>query len=272
MLRYAIKTMELESTFSLLNRVLGVRITFFDADEKELPLESLKEMSPYCSEKRKNPEFNERCKLCDRQNIKRIKNQKAIQVYHCHHGLLEGIIPLYDKQDIYLGSIVFGQIRDVDRKMGGKLDARLARLLGQLPAYSMEKARDTGKLLKFVGEYIIHNEMIRYNNLQWVDKIESYIGAHMNRKISVKDLAMATGYSQSFIHHRFRTEFGMPPLKYIRKLKMENARKMFEEGKNVGEVSELLGFYDQFHFSRTFKKHWKVTPCSCRHLLFNIRK
>ena len=259
MIRFGINTKELESTISLISRVLGIRVTFFDAEGKELKFQSLRKMTPYCMVRRREKEFEARCFECDKLHLEAAKASRKGQIYHCHDKLIEGIIPLYDNSGIYLGSIFFGQIRDV-RGHRKDLTARHGRLYSQLPSYSFGKADEIGTLLKYVSEYVIHSEIIKRNNFPWADKAESYIGANIGKKISIAALAKQTGYSASFIHHRFKEDFGMSPAKYILGRKMKEARQKLLEGKSVGETASELGFYDQFHFSKTFKKYFGHSP------------
>ncbi len=94
--------------------------------------------------------------------------------------------------------------------------------------------------------------------------MESYITSNYGKRISVSSLARETGYSASFIHHRFKEDFGMSPAKYILARKMKTSRKMLLEGKSVGETAGELGFYDQFHFSKVFKKYFGHPPSEFR--------
>ena len=56
----------------------------------------------------------------------------------------------------------------------------------------------------------------------------------------------------------------MSPAKYILGGKMKAARKMLLEGKSAGETASALGFYDQFHFSKSFKKFYGHAPSSLK--------
>ena len=134
LIRYGINTRELESTISLISRVLGIRVTFFDAEGRELKFQSLRKMTPYCIARRRDRKFEAGCFECDKKHLEAARASRKIQIYHCHDKLIEGIIPLYDNSDIYLGSIVFGQIRDSSIRRRG-LTGKLARLYSKLPSF-----------------------------------------------------------------------------------------------------------------------------------------
>lgn len=258
--QYAIATAEMDQVMSRLHRLFDIRITFFDMQEHELRYFDMKPMSPFCAALRRKKQLNEQCAACDRFHLAEAKRTRDVHIYHCHAGLIEGMVPLYDRRNIYLGAIVFGQLRDKTRTVDNQWTPALERKYKELPVYTVEKARDVGHLLKCVSESIIDQELIRYRNKPWVEKIESYIEKHLHEKITTEDLAKEIGRSASFVAHHFATEFGQTPRQYILKRRMEEAKLMLENGMSVQATAERLGFYDAFHFSKTFKRFWKKSP------------
>lgn len=263
-IQYAIATSEMDQIMSRLHRLFDIRITFFDMQEHELRYFDMKPMSPFCAALRKNKKMNEQCNACDRFHLAEAKRLKDVHIYHCHSGLIEGMVPLYDRRNIYLGAIVFGQLRDSTRAAEGSWSAALKTKYHNLPVYTVDKARDVGHLLKCVSESIIDHELIRYRNKPWAEKLESYIEKHLHKKITTDQLAAEVDRSASFVAHHFATEFGQTPRQYILKRRMEEARLMLENGQSVQDTAEKLGFYDAFHFSKTFKRFWNKPPGACR--------
>lgn len=262
--RYTLSAGELDRIMGLLYRLLDVRITFFDMQEYELGGFEAKPMSAYCSRRRQDPEFRETCRQCDHMHLKTAKSERDVHIYHCHSGLLEGVVPLYDNRNIYLGAIVFGQLRDANRTVPGVLRGTIRRLFLRLPARTFEQVRDIGYLLKFVSEYIIGREVIRYRNKPWAETLEDFIEQNLPRRIGLHALGQAVGKSATFVSHRFPAEFGQSPRQYILRRKMEEAKLMMQNGARVQEAAERLGFYDAFHFSKAFKKYWKAPPIAFR--------
>jgi AraC-like DNA-binding protein/ligand-binding sensor protein len=246
-----------------LHRLFGIRITFFDMQEHELEYFQVKPMSAFCSALRKKKEMAEQCAACDRFHLVEAKRLRDVHIYHCHAGLIEGMVPLYDRRNIYLGAIVFGQLRDRTAAANEKWSSSLKTKHGNLPVYTVEKARDVGHLLKCVSESIIDNELIRYRNKPWAEKLESYIEKHLHGKITTDQLAAEVGRSASFVAHHFATEFGQTPRQYILKRRMEEAMQLLENGMSVQAAAARLGFYDAFHFSKTFKRFWNRSPSEC---------
>jgi AraC-like DNA-binding protein len=140
----------------------------------------------------------------------------------------------------------------------------LKKLYSKLPACSVEKATDIGHLLKCVSESIIDAELIRYRNKAWVEKLETHIESNLHEKITTGQLAATVGRSASFVAHHFEREFGQTPRQYILKRRMEEAKILLESGTSVQAAAGRLGFYDAFHFSKTFKRYWGKPPSSYR--------
>lgn len=260
MQNYNIKSNEFDNIMTLLYRVFDIRITLFDLQEHEIPYFHIKEMSGYCKERRKDCLFNEECVKCDTANLKIAKAKKEVHIYRCHEGLWEGIVPLYNKNNNYLGSIVFGQLRERGQAAPGNLSKRLQKLYGSLPEFTDKQLRDIGELLKYLSEYIIENELIKYQNKPWAEKVEAYIDDHLTDKITLEGLGRVVSRSATFISHHFEEEFGMSPKQYILKKKMEAAMAMLTQGESVYNTAANLAFYDEFHFSKSFKTYWGQTP------------
>lgn len=260
MLNYVVQTEKMNEVMNLLFRVLDIRITFFDLEESELDYFDIKQMSPFCHYYRMtDPSFECECIKCDRENLLIAKRTGNVHVYHCHSGLLEGIVPLYDKRKTYLGAIVFGQLRDKDREYEYR-SGKEKELLEKTRFLSVQELCDIGELLKHIGEYIIESEIIKNKNKLWTERVEDYIAEHLNEKITLAHLAKYIDRSPSFVSQNFPREFGFPLKSYILKQKMKLAKDMLESGKSVKQTAFELGFYDEFHFSKKFKSYYKKPP------------
>lgn len=259
MLNYITRYPDLDKIMGLLYRILDIRITFFDMQGYEQETFNIKEMSEFCTQFRNRKENDEKCIACDFKHLRFAKEARTNHVYHCHKGLLEGVIPLYDRHQIYLGAIVFGQLRDVDFDFEST-DPEEEKLYFQLKTFSLKEMDDIALLLKLVSEYIIENEIIKYKNKPWVERIDNYIKQNLDQNITIKRMAAEIGRSPSFLSHNFPREFGMSPKQFILKEKMIKAKEKLEEGESVRNTALDLGFYDEFHFSKTFKSYWQLPP------------
>ena len=82
---------------------------------------------------------------------------------------------------------------------------------------------------------------------------------------SVAKIAKQMGMSESSLAHKTKETLGISPAKAFSNYKMEKAMMMLR-GTNLSikEISISLGFKDQFHFSKAFKKRFNIPPSSAR--------
>ena len=253
---YLINTTEMSRIFELLNGILKIRITFFDSQGNEVKTLNVQESSSFCRRLRCTPQFDKLCCECDRKNLELCQQKHDVHVYHCHAGLLEGIVPLYKSDNSYLGAIVFGQVRDSEQPP--KEDWEISS--DDLQHSTVAEMYKTGALLKYLGEYICENELIKRCSQPWTTLFEEYVQSHLNQEITLPGVAHAINRSISFVAHNVPQEFGMTLKKYVREKRMIKAAEMLANGKLVRECAFELGYKDEFYFSRDFKKYFGYAP------------
>lgn len=82
-------------------------------------------------------------------------------------------------------------------------------------------------------------------------------------RISMRDLAVETGYSRQHVGRRFRAEFGLSPKTAARVVRFERARHMLAAVPpfvSIGQVAASCGYYDQAHLYRDFARLAGCTP------------
>lgn len=88
-----------------------------------------------------------------------------------------------------------------------------------------------------------------------------YIDSHLYEKISLQDLADETGNSNVYISSRFKKELGMTLSDYVLERKIEEAKHLLLfTDYSFQEISTLLNFTSQSHFTQRFKQVCKQTP------------
>ena len=85
--------------------------------------------------------------------------------------------------------------------------------------------------------------------------------------LSQQQLADACGVSPAYLCRLFRKFGKQTPYQYLTRARMNLAAdKLLDESVSITEVADQLGFTDPFHFSRTFKKVYGVSPSAFRAL------
>ena len=81
---------------------------------------------------------------------------------------------------------------------------------------------------------------------------------------SLADLAADLGLSRYQLLRAFRTTMGMPPYAWLAQHRVTRARGLLESGRRPAEVAALVGFADQAHLTRWFRRVLGVTPAAFR--------
>jgi AraC-like DNA-binding protein len=79
---------------------------------------------------------------------------------------------------------------------------------------------------------------------------------------SLGELAAITGLSQFALLRAFRQETGMPPHAYLIQLRVRRARQLLDGGQAPADVAAQIGFADQAHLTRHFKRVVGVPPAA----------
>ncbi|KUN05046.1 AraC family transcriptional regulator [Streptomyces yokosukanensis] len=77
-------------------------------------------------------------------------------------------------------------------------------------------------------------------------------------------LAADLGLSRYQLLRAFRTAMGIPPYAWLAQYRVSKARGLLEAGLRPAEVAGLVGFADQAHLTRWFRRVLGVTPAAYR--------
>ncbi|MDX3243930.1 AraC family transcriptional regulator [Streptomyces sp. ME18-1-4] len=81
---------------------------------------------------------------------------------------------------------------------------------------------------------------------------------------SLSDLAADLGLSRYQLLRAFRTTTGIPPYAWLAQYRVTRARALLEAGLRPAEAASLVGFADQAHLTRWFRRVMGVTPAAYR--------
>jgi AraC-like DNA-binding protein len=79
---------------------------------------------------------------------------------------------------------------------------------------------------------------------------------------ALAELAAMTGLSQFALLRAFRAATGLPPHAYLNQLRVRRARLFLDEGIPAADVAAQVGFADQAHLTRHFKRVVGVPPAA----------
>ncbi|MDE8037558.1 YSIRK-targeted surface antigen transcriptional regulator [Erysipelothrix rhusiopathiae] len=88
----------------------------------------------------------------------------------------------------------------------------------------------------------------------------NYIHTNITLPLKVSELASYFSVHETTLRRRFKAEINISLSQYIIIKKVEESKILLEQKYSVSDISNLLGFYDSSHFSKSFKKHFGITP------------
>jgi len=93
-----------------------------------------------------------------------------------------------------------------------------------------------------------------------VRKAMAYLREHYQEAVGLDELAGLTRMNGFYLAHAFRKYSGMPPHAFLTRVRVERARSLLICGMPPGKVATEVGFADQSHLYRHFKKICHLTP------------
>jgi AraC family transcriptional regulator len=94
-----------------------------------------------------------------------------------------------------------------------------------------------------------------------LEPIIKFITDNLGRRIKVIELSTMLNMSEKYFIHYFSNTIGVTPLVYMNQVKMNKAKVYLYQGRySIKEISYMLGYADQYTFSKAFKKHYHVSP------------
>jgi AraC-like DNA-binding protein len=100
---------------------------------------------------------------------------------------------------------------------------------------------------------------------QKIVKSISYMKQHLQKPLHVSTLAALTNLSPSHFTALFKRQTGYAPIDYFIRLRMHQACQLLDTTDlNIKAIAALLGYDDQFYFSRVFKSVNEASPTDYR--------
>lgn len=99
-------------------------------------------------------------------------------------------------------------------------------------------------------------------NREFLLKITDLVEANYeDPDFTIEKLSKLARISRSLLHLKIKKITGASASKFIKKVRMEKATILLQEGYSISEVAYMIG-YEPSYFSRVFKKHFNTTPTS----------
>jgi AraC-like DNA-binding protein len=96
-------------------------------------------------------------------------------------------------------------------------------------------------------------------------KVIEHLNTAYDREISVEEMARIAGLSQAWFSTTFKKETGVAASEYLIEIRIIKACELLNQTrKSVSEICYAVGFKDQSHFTKVFKRIMGMTPLDYR--------
>jgi AraC-like DNA-binding protein len=140
------------------------------------------------------------------------------------------------------------------------LHALAATLRG--PAETLEKQTAVTELVSALldAKLVATRDLGGASSARAVERARDLLLARVAAPPTLEELSDAVECNRFVLLRQFRRACGLPPHAFVLRSRIEQARARLARGAALAEVAQELGFADQSHFTRFFKRVVGVTP------------
>ncbi|MGG5736960.1 MULTISPECIES: helix-turn-helix domain-containing protein [Bacillus cereus group] len=148
----------------------------------------------------------------------------------------------------------------------GGLFPEIAYTLSDLFIQKLEEINKSEAISPFLENALLEfSERVRNGTIQKHSKpinvCQNYIFTHLYEEITLSQLAGIVALNPSYLSSLFKKEIGISLGEYIQRAKIDESKNLMTFTRHsISEISTLLNFHDQSHFTKVFKKHTGVSP------------
>jgi AraC family transcriptional regulator len=100
-----------------------------------------------------------------------------------------------------------------------------------------------------------------------LQRVRDFINVNLERDPSIAEIAHECGLSSGYFARAFKRSTGVPPYKWLTKIRVERARELLKDPRcELADIAQLCGFVDQSHFTRVFSRSEGYSPGRWRRL------
>lgn len=99
-------------------------------------------------------------------------------------------------------------------------------------------------------------------DLDAVRRVRALLLDDVTSRHSVQEFERVAGMDRWAVARQFRAAFGTSPTRFRTMRQLDLARRLMRAGRPLGEVAAAVGFADQSHLTRMFKRAYGLTPAA----------
>jgi transcriptional regulator GlxA family with amidase domain len=101
---------------------------------------------------------------------------------------------------------------------------------------------------------------------EWLSKALELIRSEYSSRISLSQVAAASGVHRVTVAVAFRRHFGKSFGDYVTDLRIAHARQAIQNThRPIAQIAQEAGFYDESHMGRVFRRRLRISPGALRY-------
>jgi AraC-like DNA-binding protein len=154
--------------------------------------------------------------------------------------------PIHELTDYY-------QVEDIFKKLVDSWNAKS-------PGYEFLTKTLLCQLMIAINQNI-KNQNQNFSISLKVEKVIEYLHQNIHKKVTLQELSDLVHVSLFYLSRAFKNSTGYTVIEYFNKIKIDKAKElMIESDKKIKDIAQVVGFGDEFYFSRIFKKVEGISP------------
>jgi AraC-like DNA-binding protein len=183
--------------------------------------------------------------------------------YRMLYITVQGLSQLIDGDDVPLSRLSRGMFREPVIH-ASPLAAQFAAATDDLltPAHSLQAAERLGQVLQTLFKRYARGREPdeRPGASARISRVRDLLESRYTEDVTIAAVAEAAGVSRVHATRQFVATYGMPPHTYLNQVRIRHAKRLLLAGASAAGVAVDVGFVDQSHFSRRFKRSVGVSP------------
>lgn len=93
-----------------------------------------------------------------------------------------------------------------------------------------------------------------------IEQIKELMVQSPEQELDIEYLSGQVYLSKYYMIRKFKNDVGLTPHKFLLQNRIRKAQRLLQRGLKVADVAAEMGFYDQSHFVKSFRKIMKIPP------------
>ena len=107
---------------------------------------------------------------------------------------------------------------------------------------------------------LAHALSLDHGDTDALSRVHRFVRYHYMEALSVESIASSFGFERSYLYRIFKKRYGIGLKEHITAVRMQHAKAFLSQGMLVSQAARIVGYADEFNFSRAYKKFYKTSP------------